>query len=268
MRFTNFVTSIGFAFLYVPIIILIVFSFNSSSLITVWQKFSFKWYEKLLQDQEIIAAFFTSLKVAAFSATGALIIGTICALALQRISYFKGKSIFSILIPVPLVVPEVALGFAISLIFITLNKLIGFPKKFGMETVVLAHMVIGVTYVALMAQSKLAELEPAYEEAALDLGATPLKVFFLITLPLIAPALFSGWLLCFTISLDDLIIASFTAGPGVTTLPMLIYSRIRFGISPVINSLATMVVLVVMLLTILVLCVSFTKKNNYFKKIR
>ena len=266
MRFTNFVSILGFAFLYIPIIILIIFSFNSSSLITVWQEFSFKWYEQLWHDEEIIAAFFTSLKVACASATGAVIIGTLAGLALQRISNFKGRSIFSILLPLPLVIPEVALGFAISLVFIALNKIIGFPRTLGIETVILAHMVVGVTYVALIVQSKLSELDSAYEEAALDLGAKPIKVFFLITVPLIMPALLSGWLLCFTISLDDLIIASFTAGSGVTTLPMLIYSRIRFGISPIINAFATMVVLTVICVTIIVLLLNFTKKTNYFKK--
>lgn len=268
MRFTSLASIFGFAFLYVPIIILIVYSFNSSNLITVWQEFSFTWYQQLWRDKEIIAAFFTSLQIASLSATGSVLIGTLAGVALQRIGPFKGKSLFATLIPVPLVMPEVALGFAISLVFLALNKVIGFPHKLGAQTVIIGHMVIGVTYVALMVQSKLAEIDPAYEEAALDLGATPLKVFFLITVPLIAPALLSGWLLCFTISLDDLIIASFTAGPGVSTLPMLIYSRIRFGISPVINALATMIVMAVLLITILVLCINLTKKTSYFKKIR
>lgn len=265
-NFTSIISIFGFAFLYIPIIILIVFSFNSSNLITVWKDFSFTWYEKLWQDKEIIAAFFTSFKIASLAATGAVIIGTLAGVALQRISNFKARSIFSIILPIPLVVPEVVIGFAISLVFLTFNKMIGFPAKFGLETVVLAHMVIGVTYVALMTQAKLAELDPAYEEAALDLGASPIKVFFLITMPLIAPALVSGWLLCFTISLDDLIIASFTAGSGVVTLPMLIYSRIRFGISPVINALATVIVMMVLFITILVLCINLTKKTNYFEK--
>ncbi|MGB4191052.1 MAG: ABC transporter permease subunit [Rickettsiales bacterium] len=264
-NFCNFTTILGFLFLYLPIIILIVFSFNSSSLISVWQGFSLTWYEKLWQDEEIISAFFTSFKIASFSATGAVIIGTLAGLSLQRISFFRGKSIFSILLPIPLVVPEVVAGFAISLVFLTLNKLIGVPHQFGFETVVIAHMVIGVTYVALMVQAKLAELDPSFEEAALDLGATPFKVFILITMPLIAPALISGWLLCFTISLDDLIIASFTSGSGITTLPMLIYSRIRFGISPVINALATIIIVIVLLLTILALSINLAKKQSSLK---
>ncbi len=265
-NFSNIMSMFGFAFLYLPILILIIFSFNSSSLITVWKDFSFIWYEKLWQDKEIIAALFTSFKIASLAATGAVIIGTLAGVALQRIGRFKGKSIFSLLLPIPLVVPEVVIGFAISLVFLSFNRIIGFPAKLGIETVVIAHMVIGVTYVALMTQAKLAELDPSYEEAALDLGATPIKVLFLITLPLIAPALVSGWLLCFTISLDDLIIASFTAGSGVITLPMLIYSRIRFGISPIINALATVIVVMVLLITILVLCINLTKKTNYFEK--
>ena len=261
-NFTGLTTIFGFLFLYIPILILIIFSFNSSSIINIWQEFSFTWYKKLWQDEEIISAFFTSFKIASLAATGAVIIGTLAGLALQRVSAFRGKSIFSILLPIPLVVPEVVAGFAISLVFLSLNKLIGIPHSFGLETVVMAHMVIGVTYVALMVQAKLAELDPSFEEAALDLGATPIKVFFLITMPLITPALISGWLLCFTISLDDLIIASFTAGTGVTTLPMLIYSRIRFGISPVINALATIIILMVLLFTIIALSINLAKKSN------
>jgi putrescine transport system permease protein len=265
-NFTSLVTIFAFAFLYLPIVILVIFSFNSSSMISVWQGFSTVWYKTLWQDEEIISACFTSFKVASLSATGAVIIGTLAGLALQRVNSFKGRSFFSMLLPIPLVIPEVVIGFAISLVFLSLNKVIGVPARFGLETVVIAHMVIGVAYVALMVQAKLAELDPAFEEAALDLGATPIKVFFSITVPLIAPALLSGWLLCFTISLDDLIIASFTSGSGVTTLPMLIYSRIRFGISPVINALATIIIGVVLLLTVMVLCISFTKNTSYFKK--
>ena len=260
ISFSNIFTILGFIFLYLPIVILVIYSFNSSSLVTVWKEFSFTWYSKLWQDEEIISAFFTSFKIASISATGSIIIGTLSGLALQRVSYFRARSIFSMLLPIPLVVPEVVAGFSISLIFITLSKLIGISGNFGLGTVVIAHMVIGVTYVALIVQAKLAELDPSYEEAALDLGATPLKVFFLVTVPLIAPALISGGLLCFTISLDDLIIASFTSGPGVTTLPMLIFSRIRFGISPVINALATIIIMLVLLLTIVAMCLSVKKR--------
>lgn len=263
MRFSNIATAFGFLFLYIPIIIIVVFSFNSSSVISVWQNFSFKWYEQLWQDEEIIAAFFTSIKIAALSASGSVIIGTLAGLALQRISYFRGRSIFSILFPIPLIVPEVVAGFSISLVFLVLNKLIDIPHSLSQETVVIAHMVIGVTYVVLMVQAKLAELDQSYEEAALDLGATPFKVFWLITMPLIAPALISGWLLCFTISLDDLIIASFTSGSGVTTLPMLIYSRIRFGVSPVINALATIIIMVVLFLTVLTISINNIKKSTH-----
>lgn len=262
LKFTYITSIFGFLFLYLPIIILIIFSFNSSSLITVWQEFSVSWYKKLWQDEEVISAFFTSFKVASISATGAVILGTMSALSLQRVSFFRGRSIFSILLPIPLVVPEVVTGFAMSLVFLSLNKIIGIPYKFGLETVIIAHMVIGVTYVALMVQAKLADLDPSYEEAALDLGAKPIKVFFLITVPLIVPALISSWLLCFTISLDDLIIASFTTGSGVTTLPMLIYSRIRFGISPVINALAAIIIVMVLIITIIALSTSLARKRH------
>lgn len=266
LNYTNIISIFGFIFLYIPILILIIYSFNSSSLITVWQSFSFNWYQKLWQDEEIISAFFTSFKIASISATGSIIIGTLAALALQRVNYFKGRSILSLLIPIPLVIPEIVAGFSISLIFLSFNKLFSIPDRFGLETVAIGHMVIGVSYACLIIQAKLAEIDPSFEEAALDLGSTPIKVFFLITLPLIAPAIISAWLLCFTISLDDLIIASFTSGPGVTTLPMLIYSRIRFGISPVINALATIIVMMVLLLTILSLWISSIKTST--KKIR
>jgi putrescine transport system permease protein len=256
---------LGFAFLYIPIITIIIFSFNESSVISSWGNLSLKWYFKLWEDKEIISAFFTSIKIASIAATGSVLIGTLAALSLQRISYFKGKSLFSIILPIPLVVPEIVTGFSISLVFLTLNKIIGIPSKFSSDTVVIAHMVIGVTYVALMVQAKLAELDPSYEEAALDLGASPLKVFIFITAPLIAPAVISSWLLCFTISLDDLIIASFTSGPGVTTLPMLIYSRIRFGISPVINALATIIISMVLLITITILFTSIRKTKLHVK---
>ena len=266
LNFSFVATVFGFLFLYIPIFILIIFSFNSSSLITVWKDFSFIWYKKLWQDKEIISAFFTSFEVAALAASGSVLFGTLIGISMKRVSGFKGKAVFSSLIPIPLIVPEVVVGFALSLVFLGLNKIIGLPEKFGLNTVVLAHMVIGVTYVALMTQAKLADLDHSLEEAALDLGASPLKVFYLITLPLIAPAIFSGWLLVFTISLDDLIIASFTSGSGVVTLPMLIYSRIRFGISPVINALATLIVSIVFFMTILVLGISLTKNYGYFKK--
>lgn len=252
---------LGFIFLYIPIISLIIFSFNSSNIITNWADFSFIWYEKLFQDQEIISSLWVSIKIAAFSATGSALIGCLMGLALQRVGIFRGKSIIAALLPIPLVVPEVITGFTVSLVFISFNKWFGIPEKFGYQTVILAHMVIGVTYIALMVQAKLADLDSSLEEAALNLGAKPFTVMRLITFPLIAPALFSGWLLSFTISLDDLIIASFTSGAGVVTLPMLIFSRIRFGISPVLNAMASIIIAFVFVVTFIGFLVNLRKKK-------
>ncbi len=233
---------LGYAFLYVPIITLIVFSFNSSRLVTVWQGFSTKWYVSLLQDDVLLKSAWVSLQVATLAATFAVILGTLAAVALVRLGRFRGRQFFGILTTAPLVMPEVITGLALLLLFVGLEQMIGWPKGRGILTITIAHTTLCMAYVTILVRGRLAELDLSLEEAARDLGARPLKVFTAITLPLISPALVSGWLLAFVLSLDDLVLASFVAGPGSSTLPMVIFSSIRFGISPQINALATIII--------------------------
>lgn len=236
---------LGYAFLYVPIITLIVFSFNSSRLVTVWQGFSTKWYVSLLQDDVLLKSAWVSLQVATLAATFAVILGTLAAVALVRLGRFRGRQFFGILTTAPLVMPEVITGLALLLLFVGLEQMVGWPKGRGILTITIAHTTLCMAYVTILVRGRLAEMDLSLEEAARDLGARPLKVFTAITLPLISPALVSGWLLAFVLSLDDLVLASFVAGPGSSTLPMVIFSSIRFGISPQINALATIIITVV-----------------------
>lgn len=233
---------LGYAFLYVPIFTLIVFSFNSSRLVTVWQGFSTKWYVSLLQDDVLLKSAWVSLQVATLAATFAVILGTLAAVALVRLGRFRGRQFFGILTTAPLVMPEVITGLALLLLFVGLEQMIGWPKGRGILTITIAHTTLCMAYVTILVRGRLAEMDLSLEEAARDLGARPLKVFTAITLPLISPALVSGWLLAFVLSLDDLVLASFVAGPGSSTLPMVIFSSIRFGISPQINALATIII--------------------------
>lgn len=235
----------GFAFLYLPIISLVVFSFNESRLVTVWGGFSLKWYGELFRNEQIIHAAKLSLIVGITSATIATIIGTLGALALSRFGRFRGRAGFALMLTAPLVMPEVILGLSALLLFVSLKQLIGWPAERGLMTITLAHVVLLTAYVTIVAQSRLTQMDESLEEAAMDLGARPWKVFFVITLPQIAPALLAAWLLAFTLSIDDLVIASFAAGPGSTTLPMVIYSKVRLGLTPEVNALATIVVLIV-----------------------
>ena len=236
---------LGFAFLYVPIISLVVFSFNESKLVTVWGGFSTKWYGALLQNQQIIDAALLSLKIAAIAATVAVALGTLTGMALARFGAFRGRTLLSGMATAPLVMPEVITGLSLLLLFVTLEQLIGWPAGRGMTTIIIAHVTFAMAFVTVVVQSRLAQVDESLEEAAQDLGARPAKVFFLITLPIIFPALLSGWLLAFTLSLDDLVIASFVAGPGSSTLPMVVFSKVRLGVSPDINALATILVAVV-----------------------
>ena len=236
---------VGFAFLYVPIVSLIVFSFNKSRLVTVWGGFSTKWYGELLRNQQILDAAWLSLKVGALSATLAVVLGTIAGLVLARFGPFRGRTLLSGMTTAPLVMPEVITGLSLLLLFVTLEQLIGWPRGRGMTTIVIAHVTFAMAFVTVIVQSRMAQLDDSLEEAAQDLGARPAKVFFLITLPIVFPALLSGWLLAFTLSLDDLVIASFVAGPGSSTLPMVVFSKVRLGVSPDINALATILVSVV-----------------------
>ena len=235
----------GFAFLYVPILSLIVYSFNKSRLVTVWAGFSTVWYGRLLDNSQLLSAAWLSLKIAAVNATGAVILGTLAGLALARFGKFRGRTLLSGMTTAPLVMPEVITGLSLLMLFVVMEGAFGWPEGRGVTTITIAHMTLTVAYVTVIVQSRLSTLDDSLEEAAMDLGARPSKIFFLITLPIIAPALISGWLLSFTISLDDLVIASFVAGPGSSTLPMVIFSKVRMGVSPDINALATIIVLLV-----------------------
>ncbi|MGY6705031.1 ABC transporter permease subunit [Roseinatronobacter sp.] len=233
---------LGFIFLYAPIISLVVFSFNESRLVTVWGGFSTRWYGELLNDRQIIGAAWVSLKVAFFSATLATIIGTLGAFVLTRFSRFTGRLLLTGMITAPLVMPEVITGLSLLLLFISMELTLGWPAGRGLVTVIIAHTTFCAAFVAVIAQSRLRSMDESLEEAARDLGAGPVRVFFDVTLPVITPALVSGWLLAFTLSLDDLVIASFVTGPGASTLPMVIFSKVRLGVSPDVNALATIII--------------------------
>lgn len=235
----------GYAFLYIPIFSLIIYSFNESRLVTVWSGWSIKWYKELLHNQTILDAAWISIKVASVSATFAVILGTLCALALVRFKRFRGRTSLQLMVAAPLVMPDVIIGLSLLLLFVAMDSLIGWPSGRGQTTITLAHMTFSMAYANVVIRSRLAHFDQSLEEAAMDLGARPYKVFFAITLPIIAPALIAGWLLAFTLSLDDLVIASFVTGPGATTLPMVVYSSVRLGVSPQINALATLIVLLV-----------------------
>ena len=226
----------GFAFLYVPILILVVYSFNASKLVTVWGGFSTRWYVELVHDQAIIDAAWVTIRVGILSASFATVLGTMAALVLDRYRKFHGRALFSGMVYAPLVMPEVITGLSLLLLFVA----IGFDR--GFWAVVIAHTTLTMCFVAVVVQSRLVTLDRSLEEAALDLGCPPVKTFFKITLPLILPAVISGWMLAFTLSLDDLVIASFTSGPGSTTLPMRIYSQVRLGVSPEINAVSTLLI--------------------------
>jgi putrescine transport system permease protein len=236
---------LGFAFLYIPIASLVVYSFNESKLVTVWAGFSTKWYGALLHNQPILDAAWLSLKIATLTATIAVALGTLAGLVLARFGPFRGRTLLSGLTTAPLVMPEVITGLSMLMLFVTMEQLIGWPAGRGMTTIVIAHVTFTMSYVTIIVQSRLSQMDDSLEEAAMDLGARPSKVFFLITLPIIFPALLSGWLLGFTLSVDDLVITSFVAGPGSSTLPMVIFSKMRLGVSPDINALATILVAVV-----------------------
>jgi len=236
---------LGFLFLYIPILSLVFYSFNKSRLVTVWAGFSTVWYGKLLDDQQILNAAWLSLKIASINATGAVILGTLAGLALARFGKFSGRTLFSGMTTAPLVMPEVITGLSLLLLFVAMEQIFGWPKGRGVTTITIAHMTLTMAYVTVIVQSRLSTLDDSLEEAAMDLGARPAKIFFVITLPIIAPALVSGWLLAFTISLDDLVVASFVSGPGSSTLPMVIFSKVRLGVSPAINALASIMVMLV-----------------------
>ena len=247
---TWLILGLGFAFLYLPVIILMVYSFNESRLATVWSGFSFMWYGELFRDKQMLGAAWISLKIAFLTATAAVELGTMAAMVMTRMGKFPGKTLFGALITAPLVMPEVIIGLAILLMLVSMGGLFGLPSK-GVVAIWIAHVTFTLSFVTVVVSSRLQELDRSLEEAAMDLGANRLKVFFLITLPIIAPALLSGWLLAFTLSLDDVVIASFVAGPSSTTLPMKIFASVRMGVSPKINALATLMVLAVSTVAVL-----------------
>lgn len=236
-----------FAFLYAPIISVVIYSFNASKLVTVWAGWSFKWYGELVRDRQIVDAALLSLEVAAISSTLATILGTIAGYVLVRFPKFLGRTAFSGMVSAPLVMPEVITGLSMLLLFISMEQAIGWPQGRGFTTVIIAHTTFTLSYVAVVMRSRFLVLDLSLEEAAQDLGARPLKVFFVITLPIVLPAIVSGWLLGFTISLDDLVITSFTNGPGTTTLPQVVFSKVRLGLDPKINALATIIIAIVSL---------------------
>lgn len=252
-RSTWLLTSLvfGFAFLYVPLLTMIVFSFNESRMVTVWSGFSLRWYEQLLGNRAMLEAAWLSLRIAAVTACGATMLGTLAGVALARFGRFRTRHMFSGMVTAPLVMPEVITGLSLLLMFVALAGLPFIPDTRGFATITLAHITLTMAYVTVVVQARLSVMDESLEEAAMDLGARPLKVFFTITLPLIAPALVSGWLLAFTLSLDDLVIASFTAGPATNTLPMMIFSSMRRGLTPEINALATIMVGIVTLFVVL-----------------
>jgi putrescine transport system permease protein len=249
--FSKTMLGLGFAFLYVPIILMVAFSFNASKSVTTWSPDSpsLRWYHQLFQDDQILSAAWVSIQVAAMSATGAVILGTLTGLVLARFGPFRGRALLRGMATAPLVMPEVITGLSMLLLFVALEQFMkfvfGWQFDRGMATITIAHVTFTMAYVTVVVQSRLASFDDSLEEAAMDLGARPAKVFFRITVPLILPAILSGWLLAFTLSWDDLVVTQFVSGPGSNTLPMVVFSRVRLGANPVVNALATIMVLIV-----------------------
>ncbi len=261
-RFSQVMFWFGMAFLYLPMLSLIIYSFNESRLVTVWAGWSVKWYGELFQDRDLMTAVWRSLKVAFWSANAAVVLGVLASVALTRFGRFKGRSLLHSLVTAPLVMPDVIIGLSLLLLFVSMSDLIGWPQNRGLLTIWIAHATFCTAYATVVITSRLKELDRSYLEAAMDLGATPLKAFIQITLPIIMPALVSAWLLAFTLSLDDVVIASFVSGPGSTTLPIEVFSSVRLGVSPKINALATIIILIVSLVT---LCVWWLSRRKLQK---
>jgi putrescine transport system permease protein len=249
-RFSNFMFWFGIAFLYLPMLILVVYSFNESRLVTVWAGFSVKWYFELFKDVQIMTAVGRSLEIAFYSATAAVILGVFASIVMVRTKKFRGKTVFSGMITAPLVMPDVIIGLSMLLLFVAMSQSLGWPESRGMLTIWIAHTTFGMAYSTIVISSRLTEMDQSLEEAALDLGASQLKSFLLVTLPIISPAVISAWLLSFTLSLDDVVIASFVTGPGATTLPIEVFSSVRLGVTPKINALATLIIAAVSLVAV------------------
>lgn len=240
----------GYAFLYLPIAVLMVYSFNDNRLVAVWGHFSTRWYGELFRNAQIADALWLSLQIAAISATVSVVFGTMAAFAMQRMGRYAGRGAFEALAMAPLILPEVLTGLSLLMLFVLLGEVIGWPATRGATTITLAHIPFGTAYAIVVIRARLSQLDPRLEEAAADLGAPPWRTFLRVTLPLLAPAIIAAWLLAFTLSLDDVVIASFVTGPGASTLPIVIFSSVRLGVSPQINALATLLVLGVAVLIV------------------
>ena len=250
--FSSFMLVAGLLFIYLPMLILVIYSFNESKLVTVWGGWSIKWYVGLLDKTQLMGSVARSLEIACYTAVAAVALGTLAAFVLTRISQFKGRTLFGGLVTAPLVMPEVITGLSLLLLFVAMAQMIGWPQERGLVTIWIAHTTFCSAYVAVVVSARLRELDLSIEEAAMDLGARPWKVFFLITIPMIAPSLAAGGMMSFALSLDDLVLASFVSGPGSTTLPMEVFSAVRLGVKPEINAVASLILLAVSLVTFLV----------------
>lgn len=248
-RFSRFMLFAGLAFIYLPMLILVIYSFNASRLVTVWGGWSTKWYAGLLDNTQLMNAVLRSLEIASYTAIAATALGTLAALVLTRIGQFKGRTLFGGMVTAPLVMPEVITGLSLLLLFVAMAQLIGWPMERGLVTIWIAHTTFCTAYVSVIVSARLREVDRSMEEAAMDLGAKPWKVFFLITLPMIAPSLAAGAMMSFALSLDDLVLASFVSGPGSTTLPMEIFSAVRMGVKPEINAIASLILLFISVIT-------------------
>ena len=234
----------GYLFLYVPIVALVIYSFNDSPIPNVWRGFTLKWYAKLADDTEMQAGLWLSLKIAFLTAWGSVVLGTLAAFALVKYKRFTGRTLFSGMVNAPLVMPEVVIGLSLLLMLVSVQRALGFPER-GMLTIWFGHLLLGMAYATVVVQSRLQDLNPQLEEAAMDLGARPQQVFWLVTLPMIAQSLVSAWLLTFTLSLDDVVLSAFLSGPGATTMPLVIFSRARLGLNPSVNAVATLIIILV-----------------------
>ncbi|WP_369989100.1 ABC transporter permease subunit [Pseudomonas xanthosomatis] len=250
--FSKLMLVLGLLFIYLPMLILVIYSFNASKLVTVWGGWSVKWYVGLLDNSQLMGSVMRSLEIACYTAVAAVALGTLAAFVLTRVTRFKGRTLFGGLVTAPLVMPEVITGLSLLLLFVAMAQMIGWPQERGIVTIWIAHTTFCAAYVAVVVSARLRELDLSIEEAAMDLGAKPWKVFFLITIPMIAPSLAAGGMMSFALSLDDLVLASFVSGPGSTTLPMEVFSAVRLGVKPEINAVASLILLSVSLVTFLV----------------
>jgi putrescine transport system permease protein len=250
--FSKLMLVLGLLFIYLPMLILVIYSFNASKLVTVWGGWSIKWYVGLLDNSQLMGSVMRSLEIACYTAVAAVALGTLAAFVLTRVTRFKGRTLFGGLVTAPLVMPEVITGLSLLLLFVAMAQMIGWPQERGIVTIWIAHTTFCAAYVAVVVSARLRELDLSIEEAAMDLGAKPWKVFFLITIPMIAPSLAAGGMMSFALSLDDLVLASFVSGPGSTTLPMEVFSAVRLGVKPEINAVASLILLSVSLVTFFV----------------